>query len=66
MDLADINSLTLRNEINWPFFIGNAVVIQNGTFAWSPTLNILKGINLRVKEGSLVAVVGTVGKLEIK
>jgi len=36
--------------------------MENGTFSWgvdeSPTL---KGINLRCKQGSLVAVVGTVG-----
>ncbi len=43
--------------------IDNAVVIQNGNFAWSPEIVALKNINLKVKEGSLVAVVGTVGKL---
>ncbi|XP_076064714.1 multidrug-Resistance like Protein 1 isoform X2 [Oratosquilla oratoria] len=40
------------------------VVIENGTFAWGHDKHdrtILNGINVRVKDGSLVAVVGTVG-----
>lgn len=40
------------------------VVIENGTFSWGGTLEedtVLHNINLRVKEGSLVAIVGTVG-----
>ncbi|XP_065338923.1 multidrug resistance-associated protein 1 isoform X7 [Cloeon dipterum] len=38
------------------------IVMENGTFAWSADDNpTLKGINLRCKQGSLVAVVGTVG-----
>jgi len=36
------------------------IVIENGTFAWEETAT-LQDINLRVKAGSLVAIVGTVG-----
>ncbi|XP_014273818.1 multidrug resistance-associated protein 1 [Halyomorpha halys] len=40
----------------------NPLIIENGTFSWTnqeePTL---KNINIRVKEGSLVAVIGDVG-----
>lgn len=41
-------------------FAVDAIVIENGTFSWGDEL-ILKNINLRIPEGSLVAVVGTVG-----
>ncbi|KAF0310803.1 Multidrug resistance-associated protein 1 [Amphibalanus amphitrite] len=38
------------------------VVVENGTFTWDPeSTPYLQDINMRVKEGSLVAVVGTVG-----
>ncbi|XP_066905610.1 multidrug resistance-associated protein 1 [Halyomorpha halys] len=41
----------------------NPLVIENGTFSWTNNSEepILKNINLRVKEGSLVAVIGNVG-----
>lgn len=45
--------------------LDNAVVIQNGNFAWSSDALNLKNINLRIKEGSIVAVVGTVGNYVI-
>lgn len=58
----------LDNEELDPDIVGNKaeevypLVIENGTFSWvnheEPTL---KNINLRVKEGSLVAVIGDVG-----
>ena len=35
-------------------------MIENGTFSWGDA-PILKNINLKVKKGGLVAVVGTVG-----
>jgi len=36
--------------------------MENGTFSWGPDESpILKSINIRCKQGSLVAVVGTVG-----
>lgn len=40
------------------------LVIENGTFSWGGTSEdniVLKNINVRIKEGSLVAVVGPVG-----
>jgi ATP-binding cassette, subfamily C (CFTR/MRP), member 1 len=38
------------------------IVMENGTFSWGPDESpILKSINMRCKQGSLVAVVGTVG-----
>ncbi|XP_059476483.1 multidrug resistance-associated protein 1 isoform X3 [Neocloeon triangulifer] len=38
------------------------IVMENGTFSWGPDESpVLKGINMRCKQGSLVAVVGTVG-----
>ncbi|KAF0306973.1 Canalicular multispecific organic anion transporter 2 [Amphibalanus amphitrite] len=41
---------------------GDPVVVENGTFTWDPeSTPYLQDINMRVKEGSLVAVVGTVG-----
>ncbi|KAK8793382.1 hypothetical protein WA158_004741 [Blastocystis sp. Blastoise] len=39
----------------------DAIVIQDGSFAWGDGDNVLKDINLKVKKGSLVAVVGRVG-----
>lgn len=47
--------------------IGSPLVIENGTFAWGAddvnkgSCAVLHNINLRVREGSLVAVVGSVG-----
>lgn len=47
--------------------IGSPLVIENGTFAWSAdkvdkgSCAVLHNINLCVREGSLVAVVGSVG-----
>jgi len=41
--------------------IGDPVVVENGSFVWEPEMECLKGINLRVKDGQLVAVVGAVG-----
>ncbi|CAG7727265.1 unnamed protein product, partial [Allacma fusca] len=42
---------------------GNLVSLEGGNFTWDETRDIptLRNINLRVKKGSLVAVVGTVG-----
>ena len=38
------------------------LLVEDGTFSWAPEEPpVLKDINLRVSEGSLVAVVGTVG-----
>lgn len=37
------------------------IVIENGTFAWKSDSIILHNINLRIKAGSLVAIVGEVG-----
>lgn len=42
----------------------SALEVENGVFAWGiekEDPDILKDINLKVKRGSLVAVVGTVG-----
>ncbi|XP_064596836.1 multidrug resistance-associated protein 1-like [Liolophura sinensis] len=40
----------------------DAVVIENGTFSWDHTMGAcLKGINVHIEEGGLVAVVGQVG-----
>jgi len=41
----------------------DAVVISNGSFSWSKEKpqDVLRGINFKVKEGALVAVVGSVG-----
>lgn len=37
------------------------IVIENGTFSWEPETIVLRDIDLRIKEGSLVAIVGVVG-----
>ncbi|KAK8803865.1 hypothetical protein WA158_001559 [Blastocystis sp. Blastoise] len=37
------------------------IVIQDGSFAWGDGTNVLKDINIKIKKGSLVAVVGRVG-----
>lgn len=37
------------------------LLIENGTFAWDEGEPTLKDINLKVKNGNLQAVVGTVG-----
>jgi ATP-binding cassette subfamily C (CFTR/MRP) protein 1 len=43
-------------------FVVDPVVMENGIFAWgSEGGEVLHNINLRVKEGSLVAIVGAVG-----
>lgn len=50
--------------INWCnlFISENHLVIENGNFSWgSDDQVILRNINLSFKQGSLVAVVGTVG-----
>lgn len=36
-------------------------MIEHGTFSWEPETVALRDINLRIKEGSLVAIVGSVG-----
>ena len=44
--------------------LGNPVTVENGTFSWGhgeEDKPILKKINMRVKDGSLVGIVGTVG-----
>lgn len=41
---------------------GDPIVVENGTFSWTKEdPPALSNLNLRVKEGSLVAVVGRVG-----
>ncbi|CAL8118382.1 unnamed protein product [Orchesella dallaii] len=37
------------------------IVIDHGTFSWEPDTVVLRDINLRIKPGSLVAIVGSVG-----
>ena len=37
------------------------VVIENGTFSWTDESMTLQDINLKVKPGELVAIVGTIG-----
>ncbi|ODM95243.1 Multidrug resistance-associated protein 1 [Orchesella cincta] len=37
------------------------IVIEHGTFSWEPETVVLRDINLRIKPGSLVAIVGGVG-----
>ncbi|XP_021961754.1 multidrug resistance-associated protein 1 isoform X2 [Folsomia candida] len=37
------------------------IIIENGTFGWDADTITLRDINLHVKDGSLVAIVGTVG-----
>ncbi|KAK8805917.1 hypothetical protein WA158_002573 [Blastocystis sp. Blastoise] len=39
----------------------DAIYIEDGSFAWGNGDNILRNINIKVKKGSLVAVVGRVG-----
>lgn len=41
--------------------LADPIVIEHGTFAWEPETVVLRDINLRIKAGSLVAVVGSVG-----
>ena len=36
-------------------------MIENGTFSWDEKTVTLDGINLRIQEGALVAIVGSVG-----
>lgn len=43
------------------FSIDNAVTVKNGFFTWSDHNTTLKNINLTIKKGSLVAIVGQVG-----
>jgi ABC-type bacteriocin/lantibiotic exporter with double-glycine peptidase domain len=40
---------------------GEPVQIENATFSWEPETTCLRNINLKVKEGSLIGVVGVVG-----
>jgi ATP-binding cassette subfamily C (CFTR/MRP) protein 1 len=40
---------------------GEPVQIENASFGWEPDNTCLKNINMKVKQGSLVAVVGVVG-----
>ncbi|XP_071542397.1 multidrug resistance-associated protein 1-like isoform X3 [Panulirus ornatus] len=58
-DELDPNNVSRDNTESKP------IVIENGTFAWGHGEEdgqpVLKGINLNVPEGSLVAVVGSVG-----
>lgn len=42
-------------------FLADPIIIESGTFAWEPETITLRDVNLRIKEGSLVAIVGTVG-----
>nr|CAD7593712.1 unnamed protein product [Timema genevievae] len=43
-------------------FLEHPIVVENGTFSWgSDDPPVLKNINLKLPQGSLVAVVGTVG-----
>jgi len=52
------------NNFKTATLTGGAIKIENGNFAWSSnaTEPILKGIQMNVKKGSLVAVVGQVIK----
>ncbi|CAF3640789.1 unnamed protein product [Rotaria sordida] len=43
---------------------GNIIKIENGSFRWSNSIDdtiILKNINLKIRQGSLVALIGSVG-----
>ena len=55
---VDLNSVThdkkTREEEHHP------IIIQNGTFSWDDESPVLNNINLRVKTGQLIGVVGTV------
>nr|XP_040570177.1 multidrug resistance-associated protein 1-like [Lepeophtheirus salmonis] len=50
-------------KINQKIDQGDAIVIRDGNFKWSTedSENTLSNINLRIKHGSLTAIVGTVG-----
>lgn len=55
-------SKVLRNKPVVFLFTGNAISIEKGSFSWSPEEPpILKDINIEIKTGKLVAVVGQVG-----
>ena len=43
------------------WIIGDPIVIDNGTFSWVDDVTILRNIDMRVRDGELVAVVGSVG-----
>nr|XP_045608210.1 multidrug resistance-associated protein 1-like isoform X2 [Procambarus clarkii] len=53
------------NCVSRDYLENKPIVIENGTFAWGhgeeDSKPVLKGINMSVPEGSLVAVVGSVG-----
>ncbi|XP_068238012.1 multidrug resistance-associated protein 1-like isoform X2 [Palaemon carinicauda] len=59
VDELDPNSVIHDNQESRP------IVVENGTFAWGheddDAKPVLKGINLSISDGSLVAVVGNVG-----
>ncbi|XP_075210358.1 multidrug resistance-associated protein 1-like [Lycorma delicatula] len=56
LNSEELNEEDITHDLNE----ADVVIIENGTFSWGDEL-ILKNINLRVPEGSLIAVVGTVG-----
>ncbi|CAG7836371.1 unnamed protein product [Allacma fusca] len=67
VSLKRLNKFMNEEEINFAAVTHNPeevdpVVIENGSFAWDiHEDNVLENVNLRIKKGSLVAVVGSVG-----
>lgn len=59
--------MQLKTQFEFNIFLsifGSAeapLAIENGTFSWGDEDPVLKNINLEVKKGNLVAVVGSVG-----
>jgi len=43
------------------YFVVDAVIIEKAEFSWNEPNVTLKNINIRIKPGSLVAIVGPVG-----
>ena len=41
-------------EFIFNFSLADPIVIENGSFSWDPETPILRNINIRVKEGTLV------------
>ena len=65
-NIFDLIHLGLRlNDLNNNnFILANALIVKNGSFAWDSKVRekpILKNINLNIKRGQLVAIVGPVG-----
>lgn len=63
------NNTSLLNDQNDPEQLGNlGIVVSNATAKWTDaqTENSLENINLTVKPGRLVAVIGPVGAGKVK